>query len=551
MERMVPPEINNPNPGAVLLVGRDPGFNEAQIGRPFVGQAGEVLDRTLALIGLRRKDVNLINRVPWRPADNKFYNHEPWAVKDGLVMLLDAIEELQPGLIVAMGNEANYDLVPNWPGESIYQAKGIQDRRGYFWENPRLPCPVMSTIHPALVLYKTMPNKLFLEIDMSRIREYINGNLPITHFPESEIARHPQDLFQLQGQNIVSFDIETTWGGTKLLCIAFYGEKMKRPVVVLEKDFEWCLPYLSDPGIPFLAHNGAFDTYFLEHKMGIRVLGYRHDTSVLHWAMYPELAGKPETGGEVQGGITRKSLSFLASQHLNVPWWKEYTDDLQRMAELCGRDVFATRHLFEVMFPEATEMQCLRQYRVSMDMIPILNRAQARGILIDNDLRKSRMKALAGRQSSLESSARESGLSWIESAGLESYRWTKQCPCCGGGKTKKQLCWKCAGFEKAPSKKDLVERCSISTSDQDYSKMLKADLETLLLKPCKNCGGSGELTGFDFNPMSPKQMVDLLYGELRVPKYTIVPTVQQRLKKDSGPNASEDTMKRILEWASE
>ena len=70
----------------------------------------------------------------------------------------------------------------------------------------------------------------------------------------------------------------------------------------------------------------------------------------------------------------------------------------------------------------------------------------------------------------------------------------------------------------------------------------KADYEALIFHPCSACNGTGELTGYDFNPMSPKQMVDLLYGELRVPKFTYL---------GDTPNASEETMKRILEWASE
>jgi DNA polymerase I-like protein with 3'-5' exonuclease and polymerase domains len=206
------------------------------------------------------------------------------------------------------------------------------------------------------------------------------------------------------------------------------------------------------------------------------------------------------------------------------------------MAELNGRDVFVTRKLMDVMLPEAKEMECLTQYRTSMDLIPILVDAQARGIAIDEDLRKSRMKALSTRQSSLEDLARTSALSWIESAGLERFRWTKQCQCCGGGKIAQDMCWRCAGFKKKPGKKDLEKRLMQPTT------LKKAELEQWLLQPCVECEGRGELTGYDFNPMSPKQMVDLLYGELRVPQFTYLGDV---------PNASEETMKRILEWASE
>lgn len=539
MARKVLPEINNPKPGSLLLVGRDPGRNEDMVGKPFVGQAGEVLDRTLALAGLRRVDVNLTNRVPWKPEGNDFSRHDPKHVMQGLEELRTLIQELQPGLIITLGNEASYDLVEGWPGKDIFGASGALDRRGYFWERRDLPCPVLSTIHPALVLYHTMPNKMLLEIDMLRARQYLMGDLPITYFPPSRICTHPAQIAELMVQDLVAFDIEVTWGGSKLLCVGFYGEQMESPLIVLGQDIEWAIPFLMSD-VPKIAHNGQFDTYFLQHKMGIEVKNYAHDTSVLHWAMYPELAGKGETGGEVKGGLTRKSLSFLASQHLNVPWWKEYTDDLARMAELNGRDVWVTRKLFDVMIPDAKEFGCLDQYRTSMDMIPVLNQMQARGLRVDRVLRRTRFKALQSRQIGLEESSKSSALRFIEQSGLSGYLWEKQCSCCNGGTKTRARCWRCAGFQTKPSKKDLLKKAEELGIGNPPP--LKEQMEEALLGSCEVCGGRGKISGYDFNPMSPKQMTELLFEHLRVPKY---------LAGRDGPNASEDTMKRILEWASE
>ena len=532
--RKVPPEINNPKPGTVLLVGRDPGTNENMVGQPFVGDAGDVLDRTLVLAGFRRQDVNLTNRVPWQPPGNDFKKHDPKHIMTGLTELMDLIHELQPSLIIALGNEASYDLVDGWPGSSVSSAKGALDRRGYFWERKDLPCPVLTTVHPAAILYQMMPNKMLLEIDMLRARAYLMGELPIVRFPKSRVCTHPNQLIPLYDQDLVAFDIETQWGGSKLLCIAFYGEKMDAPLVVLEKDFEWCVPFLQSD-VPKIAHNGQYDTYVLQYKTGVEVSHYEHDTSVLHWAMYPELAGKKETGGEVTGGLTRKSLAFLASQHLNVEWWKEYTDDLNRMAELNGRDVWVTRKLFDIMYPDAVDMSCLGQYRMSMDMIPMLTLMQSRGLTIDNKLRKSRLTSLKKRQSGLESSSRKSGLQYIESAGLDGYKKEKRCACCGGGSKARSQCWKCAGFSEKPGKKELIETWVLTGT-----KRTKAQLEEDLLRPCKVCNGEGKTGQYDFNPMSPKQMTALMFEHLRVPKYTA---------GSKGPNADEETIKKILEWS--
>ena len=220
------------------------------------------------------------------------------------------------------------------------------------------------------------------------------------------------------------------------------------------------------------------------------------------------------------------------------------------MAELNGRDVFATRKLMDVMIPDAEEMKCLDQYRTSMLLIPILIDAQAAGIKIDEKLRKTRIKKISSRQASLEQQSKDSALSWIEEAGLDGFRWIKQCPCCNGGKMARSMCWRCAGFKKKPTKKawsEWIDRQPVSdrhreTLHRQLKEMKAPEVGPEWLSPCETCGGVGETFGYDFNPMSPKQMVDLLYGELRVPKFTYFGDV---------PNASEETMKKILEWASE
>ena len=59
-------------PGArIMLVGEAPGGDEDRIGRPFVGRAGQLLDRMLASIGLDRSKVYIANCVPWRPPGNR------------------------------------------------------------------------------------------------------------------------------------------------------------------------------------------------------------------------------------------------------------------------------------------------------------------------------------------------------------------------------------------------------------------------------------------------------------------------------------------------
>ena len=60
------------NPEAeIMLVGEGPGEQEDKQGKPFVGRAGQLLDRMLAAIGLDRTKVFIVNMVPWRPPGNR------------------------------------------------------------------------------------------------------------------------------------------------------------------------------------------------------------------------------------------------------------------------------------------------------------------------------------------------------------------------------------------------------------------------------------------------------------------------------------------------
>ena len=55
----------------VMIVGEAPGGEEDRVGRPFVGPAGQLLDKMLGSIGLNRSTVRIVNVVPWRPPGNR------------------------------------------------------------------------------------------------------------------------------------------------------------------------------------------------------------------------------------------------------------------------------------------------------------------------------------------------------------------------------------------------------------------------------------------------------------------------------------------------
>jgi len=561
----VPPEINGY--GLPLAVARDPGQIEVDEGRPLVGDSGRLLfggwmhtdsgsQHTTGLMdrsGRPRHQWNITNRVLYKPWNNDFSLHKASRIVEGWDDLLNTVERTNPPLIVAMGNEASYDLVPGWDtlaatptrpwpgGRTIWSAKDIFNRRGYIWRESTLGPPVLATLHPASCLYQPVPSQLLLGRDLERAGMFLRGELPFEEFPQAELLT-PYNRDELYESEIVAFDIEVYGDGAEFLCIAFCTDKGK--TYVSGSLTPWVQDILADEDVVKLAHNKAFDTHYLKYKVGVEVNGCIEDTMILHWAMYPELAGRKEMEGEEiggkkrkgLGGMTRKSLSFLASWYLNVPFWKEYTTDVARMHELCARDTYATMRCWQEMHPLALADDVLDTYALHRDMVPALTTMQFRGMRVDEKLRRARVRTLTARFEALMFDAREYGLAIIKKEDYREFFEDKRCSCCKRGPAKLARCWSCAGFESSPKKPDLVALAR--SQGKDVEGLLRRDLERLCLAPCTACGGTGDGGRFEFNAMSPSQMVALL-TLLGVPKYVWAGDVK----------ADEDTLKRVLEWA--
>lgn len=129
------------NPDASLMfAGEGPGADEDASGRPFVGAAGQLLDRIIESIGLRREDVYIANVVKCRPPGNRAPEKDESSMCEPF--LHRQIIAVAPKIIVALGNT---------PVQSLLGFKGgITKLRGHFFEFRGIP--VMPTFHPAYLL---------------------------------------------------------------------------------------------------------------------------------------------------------------------------------------------------------------------------------------------------------------------------------------------------------------------------------------------------------------------------------------------------------------
>jgi DNA polymerase len=135
----------------VLVLGEGPGQDEDRTGRPFVGRAGQLLDRMLASIGLRREENCFIaNVVKCRPPENR--DPEPTEIAACAPFLRRQIGRLKPRIILCVGRIAANAALGNAEMQSIGSLRGrfYPYRAGP--EGPESPVPLIATYHPSALL---------------------------------------------------------------------------------------------------------------------------------------------------------------------------------------------------------------------------------------------------------------------------------------------------------------------------------------------------------------------------------------------------------------
>ena len=133
--------IYDGNPAAqILLIGEAPGAEEDREGLPFVGAAGQLLNKMLAAIGLdRQTHVLITNSVYWRPLGNRTPNDGELSVCKPFVERLIALQ--QPKIIVTLGGAA---------ARSLLSVGAITRARGKWLEHEGIPA--LPMLHPAYLL---------------------------------------------------------------------------------------------------------------------------------------------------------------------------------------------------------------------------------------------------------------------------------------------------------------------------------------------------------------------------------------------------------------
>ena len=163
----------------LMFVGEAPGFHEDQQGVPFVGQAGKLLEKLLAGIGLTRQDVYIANVLKCRPPGNR--DPQPDEIEACESHLFRQIELIEPTVVATLGNFATKLLSGRPLG--ITRVHG-QEQQTTIGSRSVLLYPLY---HPAAALYTPAMLKV-LESDFARLPELLGRTPAPAAAPEPELA---------------------------------------------------------------------------------------------------------------------------------------------------------------------------------------------------------------------------------------------------------------------------------------------------------------------------------------------------------------------------
>lgn len=336
-----------PVPARIMLVGEAWGVDEEKAGEPFVGTAGQELNRMLHEAGIMRSEcyvTNLVNYRPprsdiaeWiypkkrksRPTDAHIAMRDKWVlpiIDKGYQALLAEIQAVQPNVIVAFGNAALWALAGHW---------GVTKWRGSLLRHEESGAKLIPALHPAAILREWSQRAISIA-DLRRVKKHMNSRE--YNFPEYRFIISPSldtSVTVLQGllsrldageELWLDFDLETrvghiacaglSWSRTEAICIPFMARNKPEGYWLLEEEAE--LVYLL---YKVLTHKRAL-------IRGQNLL-YDCQYTYRHWHFLPNVKQDTMISQHSLFSDLPKSLAFQASMYAeHYVFWKEESKNI-------------------------------------------------------------------------------------------------------------------------------------------------------------------------------------------------------------------------------
>ena len=153
----------------LMIIGEAPGKDEDEQGKPFVGKAGQLLNKMLAAIKVKRENTYITNVVPWRPPNNRTPTEKE--ILEFLPFLQRQIEIIKPTYIFVLGLTAAKAILST--PLSLGKLRGKW--HSYKSINMKKPINVLVSYHPAFLL-RSPQHKKESWIDLQMLQEKLNEN---------------------------------------------------------------------------------------------------------------------------------------------------------------------------------------------------------------------------------------------------------------------------------------------------------------------------------------------------------------------------------------
>lgn len=398
------PYAEGPLDCKIVFVGEAPGAEESRMGRPFVGPAGQLLDKLLSTTAIIRHDCRIENLFQFRPANNDITPYlnlskktpiETQVYKDARDNLLKRLAQTSANVIVPLGNAPLYALMG---------LKEISKRRGSIYFHPDLKKKVIPTIHPSAALRQYL-YKYFIVNDLQRIRK--ESETPEINLIKRNIATNPSADGAINAINnarnypMIATDIEVRYGEVshisiavapdKVICIPFMNGSIHNYHEHEEVGIWLALKKLmEDPNVVKVGQNIIFDAYFLYERLGI-IINPLDDTMIAQAIAFPEFP---------------KGLDFITSIYCEGEpyykdegkiWDKNPFDSEERFRVYNAMDSAVCIEAFPKLMTIVKQMGNERTYVRQKNLIYPLMYIQKKGILIDIEGKKKASRIEARR----------------------------------------------------------------------------------------------------------------------------------------------------------
>lgn len=345
-----------PVPSDIMIIGEAPGYCEDDVGKPFQGRAGQVMDEMLGEVGLKRDNIYITNAVRCHPPDNRTPTRKE--ITSCGIYLIREIARVKPKFVLILGAVALMGAL---------KKGGVTKHRGEVYEKDGIKYFV--TLHPA-ALFRQPQQIPYVRADFQRFSNLVNGKIDnnLEGFNWNLVdspAKLRICLSSLVNDPVISFDIESSGlnplaPGFKIFMIGF-GTEGKQWIVpfdypgspftapIIQQKVIASLKKALDNGQKIVGQNGKYDIKCILATYGWRV-PQTFDTMLASYIL----------DENAPHGLKPMSKMFFNAPDYDIP--KPIDTDrwsLKQVAEYCAMDVYYTRRLYFLQREQLLEDKAL------------------------------------------------------------------------------------------------------------------------------------------------------------------------------------------------